>query len=154
MNDFRLKKTCVKYGKRDLQRAPGLLETLVKTVTDPETEMGHFSNVMEKIYVKVWRRLQAGWADENNHVFSGNIFALTCLYSKGKRFLRQFHSWSYILHVSVVIYESWYCEMWIRQCFSSPLDWGELALNVFVCHQALGDLTGVLCAGDDIYLLF
>lgn len=40
------------HGKRDLRRAQSLLETLVKTVTDPETEMGHFSNLMEKIYVK------------------------------------------------------------------------------------------------------
>jgi len=40
------------------------------------------------------------------------------------------------------------------QFFSSPLGRDELALNVFVCHQALGDLTGVWCTGDDIYLLF
>ncbi len=58
--------------------------------------------------------------------------------SKGKRFLRQFHSLSYIRHVSVEIDESWYREMWLRQCFSSLLDRSELALNVFCVSPGFG----------------
>lgn len=55
MNDFSLKTTCVKHGKRDLRRAQGLLETLVKTVTGPETEMGHFSMYMLIKYEDICR---------------------------------------------------------------------------------------------------
>lgn len=38
--------------------------------------------------------------------------------------------------------------------YSFHLGRGELTLNVFKRHHASGDLTGVRCARDDIYLLF